>query len=125
MPASLCISLSCRLFNITKAFNSLVLFYRLDNRKGASGTNATVEESNIMAQGSSPSISVLGDQKMRSDSIPQARTKDGSEISSSKLKTETISKKNAFALQDKVIFILLWVSATLIDEWYCNFSRRK
>ncbi|TYG90485.1 hypothetical protein ES288_A12G185900v1 [Gossypium darwinii] len=77
----------------------------LDNRKGASGNNATVEESNIMAQGSSPSISVLGNQKMRSDSVPQARTKDGSEISSSKLKTETVSKKNAFALQDKLFSI--------------------
>ncbi|MBA0805645.1 hypothetical protein Gohar_005140 [Gossypium harknessii] len=77
----------------------------LDNRKGASGNNATVEESNIMAQGSSPSTSFLGDQKMRSDSVPQARTKDGSEISSSKLKTETVSKKNAFALQDKLFSI--------------------
>ncbi|XP_040962916.1 serine/threonine-protein kinase 10 isoform X2 [Gossypium hirsutum] len=77
----------------------------LDNRKGAAGNNATVEESNIMAQGSSPSISVLGDHKMRSDSVPQARTKDGSEISNSKLKTETVSKKNAFALQDKLFSI--------------------
>ena len=78
----------------------------MDDRRGASANNATMEESHLMAQGSSPSIFVLPEQKLRSDSAPQARAKGGSEISSSTLKNETISNKKAFALQDKVIFIM-------------------
>ncbi|GMI99858.1 hypothetical protein like AT1G69220 [Hibiscus trionum] len=78
---------------------------QLDNRKGASTNNTTMEESNITAQGYSPSISVLGDQKLRFDSVPQARTKESSDISSSTLKNETISNKKAFALQDKLFSI--------------------
>ncbi|KAE8663913.1 Serine/threonine-protein kinase 4 [Hibiscus syriacus] len=77
----------------------------LDNRKGASANNNTMEESNIMTQGSSPSILALGDQKLRSDSVPHARTKDSSDISSSTLKNETVSNKKAFALQDKLFSI--------------------
>ena len=89
----------------TQAFNSLGLFYRVDNRS-ASANNTTMEESHLMAQGSSPSIFGPPERKLRSDSVPQAKAKGDSEINSSTLKNETISKKKAFALQDKVIFIL-------------------
>ncbi|KAK8657538.1 hypothetical protein V6N13_035769 [Hibiscus sabdariffa] len=78
---------------------------QLDYKKGASANNTTMEESNIMAQGSSPSISFLGDQRQRPDGGQQARTKDSSDISSSTLKNETISNKKAFALQDKLFSI--------------------
>ncbi|XWS34204.1 hypothetical protein CRYUN_Cryun21dG0020400 [Craigia yunnanensis] len=78
---------------------------QVDDRRGASANNATMEESHLMAQGSSPSIFVPPEQKLRSDSAPQARAKGGSEISSSTLKNETIGKKKAFALQDKLFSI--------------------
>ncbi|XVE91630.1 hypothetical protein REPUB_Repub01dG0026800 [Reevesia pubescens] len=78
---------------------------QVDNRRGASANNPTMEESHLLAQGSSPSIFVPPEQKLRSDSVPQARAKCGNEISGSTLKNETISKKNAFALQDKLFSI--------------------
>lgn len=66
----------------------------MDNRRGGSANNTTMA-----------SISVPPEQKLRSDSVLQAQAEGGSEISGSTLKNETVSKK-AFALQDKVIFIL-------------------
>ncbi|XVE91741.1 hypothetical protein REPUB_Repub01dG0037200 [Reevesia pubescens] len=77
---------------------------QVDNRRGSSANNPTIEESHLLSKGSSP-IFVPPEQKLRSDSVPQARAKGGSEISGSTLKNETISKKNAFALQDKLFSI--------------------
>ncbi|XVE85727.1 hypothetical protein DITRI_Ditri17bG0114100 [Diplodiscus trichospermus] len=78
---------------------------QVDNRRGASANNATMEESNLMGHGSSSSVFVHPEQKPRSDGVPLARAKGGSEISGSTLKNETISKKKAFALQDKLFSI--------------------
>ncbi|GMI75317.1 hypothetical protein like AT1G69220 [Hibiscus trionum] len=61
----------------------------------------TKEELDLMAKGSSSSISVHPEQKLKSDSVPQAREKSGSGT----LKNETVSKKNGFALQDKLFSI--------------------
>lgn len=95
---------------------SLGLFSMVDNRRGASANNVTMEESHLMAQGSSPSIFAPPEQKLRSESLRQAGAKGGSGIGSSTLKNETISKKKAFALQDKVIFILQSMSLS-INRW--------
>ncbi|KAK8686839.1 hypothetical protein V6N13_125856 [Hibiscus sabdariffa] len=68
--------------------------------------NVAMEELDLMAQeSSSSSVSVHPQQKLRSDSIPQAREKSGSEISNGTLKNETVGKKNGFALQDKLFSI--------------------
>ncbi|MBA0613363.1 hypothetical protein Godav_013808 [Gossypium davidsonii] len=83
------------------AFNSLGLFSAVDNRRGASAT-VTMEELQLTAKGSSPSIFVYPEQKLRSDSVPEARGKGSNQISSGTLKNETVSKKKAFALQDKL-----------------------
>ncbi|XP_022725177.1 serine/threonine-protein kinase 10-A isoform X2 [Durio zibethinus] len=74
----------------------------VDNRRGALANNTTMEESHLMAQGSSPSIFVPPE--LSSDIVQQAKAKGGSEIRSSTLKNETVSKK-AFALQDKLFSI--------------------
>ncbi|KAA3483782.1 germinal center kinase 1-like isoform X1 [Gossypium australe] len=86
------------------AFNSLGLFSAVDNRRGASAT-VTMEELQLTAKGSSPSIFVYPEQKLRSDSVPDARGKGSNQISSGTLKNETVSKKKAFALQDKLCSI--------------------
>ncbi|MBA0711338.1 hypothetical protein Golax_010534 [Gossypium laxum] len=70
-------------------------------RQGASAT-VTMEELQLTAKGSSPSIFVYPEQKLRSDSVPEARGKGSNQISSGTLKNETVSKKKAFALQDKL-----------------------
>ncbi|KAL4361690.1 hypothetical protein GQ457_04G010800 [Hibiscus cannabinus] len=67
--------------------------------------NVAMEELDLMAQESSSSIYVHPQQKLRSDSIPPAREKNGSQVSSGTLMNETVSKKNGFALQDKLFSI--------------------
>ncbi|KAG8498814.1 hypothetical protein CXB51_005688 [Gossypium anomalum] len=73
----------------------------IESQRGASAT-VTMEELQLTAKGSSPSIFVYPEEKMRSDSVPEARGKGSNQISSGTLKNETVSKKKAFALQDKL-----------------------
>lgn len=77
----------------------------MNNRRGTSAT-VTMEELQLTAKGSSPTIFVYPEQKPRPDSVPEAREKGSSQISSGTLKNKTVSKKKSFALQDKVIFVL-------------------
>ncbi|XVF85801.1 hypothetical protein PTKIN_Ptkin17bG0146800 [Pterospermum kingtungense] len=78
---------------------------QVDNRRGASANDATMEESHLMAQGSSPSIFSPPEQKLRSETLPQERAEGGNGIGSGTLKSETVNKKKAFALQDKLFSI--------------------
>lgn len=104
---------------------SLGLFSMVDNRRGASANNVTMEESHLMAQGSSPSIFAPPEQKLRSESLRQAGAKGGSGIGSSTLKNETISKKKLLLCRIRLFSFCNLCLCQSIDESCSNFSMRK
>lgn len=80
----------------------------MGNIRSIDATNTSVGESSsvtLPSKASPHSISSSTEQNLKAKVISQAEVGGGSGISSSTLKNDTVSRK-AFALQDKVIFIL-------------------
>jgi hypothetical protein len=80
----------------------------LDNATGVAANNPLVGESLPALQTiqtSTPEVSGYSEQNLKKNTISKAHVEGGGGLGSSTLKNETVSGK-AFALQDKVIFIL-------------------
>jgi hypothetical protein len=80
----------------------------VENVRAVDANNTLVGESNSVTQtiqASSDSISSSTEQNLKTKGISHVEVGVGSGISSSTLKNDTVSRK-AFALQDKVIFVL-------------------
>lgn len=80
----------------------------MDNATGVAANNPLVGESHPALQTiqtSTPEVSGYSEQNLKKNTISKAHVGGGGSLGCSTLKNETVSRK-AFALQDKVIFIL-------------------